>query len=716
MVAHGPGVVAQIQHDLHHGVQDIGLLVDGVLGHQVALDGVAVVDEDHVIAVGSAQLLDDGGGADHGVLILLLGGNVELGGAAVHIGGGHHGELEGIGQLGGDLPGGGDVGIDDLVRTDVVGEHIAGLTLVLALDHVVLGGVDDAVGIVGDEVAAMLVEVGNIVAAAVVAVVVDDHGEDLIIGHIGAVVGHLGDAAALGGLGVDLVVEAVAVDHIVVGQVGGGAVSADIGGGELQPGLDLLAGHGDLVEPVLIAVQPEQVAQDDIAGGDDVGGVAGGQGSGDGQLGHLIVGGIVGGVLTIIVIGVGQLDPVDQVHEGGGTIAQTGGGEVGGGDADGLEHIVVPGGFLIGLQDGLQLGIDGVVAHGDILGSHGAGVGGLVVGDDGLADLVALGGGGDNGDDLTGSVGDHGHAVPVLVAGEDQIHGVVGLDQLPDPAGAVAHVHAGVGHQHDDIGLLQHLGLVVVISLDGIGEVDALPVGGNVPLGNTVVADAHDGDLDAVVLADDIGLEAAPGGPVLALVIVRLGGQVVGHGHGDLALRLGGLGDGVIDLLIQDGHAVVELVVAQDPHIIAHGAQGLDGGVFHGVLFEGEVVGHGSALDGVAGVGQEHVLVLLTHLLDVAGDAGQALAVGAGGAGVGGVVGGVELAVDVGGIEHQDLYGVGALGSPDGGHQRNDHADCQKDGQNAGHILLHVYTLLILVCMILVMHNYSNKSRVICPV
>src|SRR5699024_7648066 len=96
--------------------------------------------------------------------------------------------------------------------------EVPGLTLVLTLNHVVLGGVDDPVGIVGLKFTAVFVEVLDIVAAAVIAVVVDHNGELGVVGHLFAVVGHGDNPGTLRLAGIDDIGEALAVDDIIVGQ------------------------------------------------------------------------------------------------------------------------------------------------------------------------------------------------------------------------------------------------------------------------------------------------------------------------------------------------------------------------------------------------------------------------------------------------------------------------------------------------------------------
>ena len=201
----------------------------------------------------------------------------------------------------------------------------------------------------------MLVDVADVVTAAVEAIVVDNDGEGIGILNLFAVVGHGGYAAAGGSAGVNDIAEAVAVDDIIIGKAACDAVGAvlvgnDLGGGALKPGAYFLAAHGDLVEPVLVAVKAEHIAKLDIACRDEVCGIAGGKRSGDGELSRGIVALVIGSVFAGAVVCAPDLDLVYKVNECRRSGAEAGGGEVAACLADGLEHVVVPGCCLIRLK------------------------------------------------------------------------------------------------------------------------------------------------------------------------------------------------------------------------------------------------------------------------------------------------------------------------------------------------------------------------------
>ena len=554
----------------------------------------------------------------------------------------------------------------------------------------------------------MLVDVLDEVAAAVEAVVVDDDGEGIGVLHGLAVVGHVLDAVAGGSRSVDLIGEALAGDNVVVRQAaldaeGAVLVGPNLGGGVLEPGADFLAAHGDLVEPVLIAVQAEHVAELDVTLRDEVLGIAGGQRSGDGQLSGLIVGLVVGGVLTGAVISAPDLDLVHEVDEGGRRSAEARGGEVVACGADGLEHVLVPRCILIGLQSGGQLGlrlIEGLRGaaladgHGSIGGFDRVGLRGLVVGEQRAADNTSLRARGDDGDLLAVGVGNLRHTVAMLVAGEHKVDGVRGGDKLTDEVGLFGvAVDAAVADEDNEVGLGLHLGFVVLVGLHNACEVDALPVLGDIPVRDVGVADAHDSDLDAVIFLDDIGSVAVPGLPVAGLVVVRVGVEVVRHGNTDLGLGLGGLRGEIVQLALENIHAVVELVVADDPHIIVHHTHDLHGGIVHVLLHEGVVVRQRRALDGVAGVAEEYVLVFRTLLLDIGSDAGHALIMGAGQACILRVVRCKLLTMDVGGVEEEDLDLI-LISRENGRHQRRDKAQHKQQRHDARKCFLHGNTLL----------------------
>ena len=522
----------------------------------------------------------------------------------------------------------------------------------------------------------MVVEVLDIVAAAVKAVVIEDNGELLIVGDGLGVVGHP-DHPGAGGLGgVDGVGEAIAVDDIVVGQaalnIELAVVLIELAGGVFQPGANLLAAHSDLIEPVFKAVEAEHIAQANIPLGDEVFLAARGQGRGNGELGGGVVVGVVGGVLAGAVIGAQNLHAVDQVHKGGGSGAQPGGGIVAVGLADDLEHIVLPGGFLIGLENLAELRVDVVaghrlttdlLGHGDILGIQGRRLCGLVIGHDDLADGLSLGIGLHDGDALAVGIGSAKDPGAVLVAGEHKVNGIGLLHQvLHRVHGQVAGLggvgHAAVGHNGDHVGLGLHLRLIVLVGLVNARKVDALPVGRDVPLGDVGVGQADDGHLHAVEFPDLIGLVVFPGFPAVGIILPGLGIQVIGGHNGSGGLLAAGIGGQVVHLAVENVQTVVELMVARNPEVVAQGTEGLHGGVVRLGLVEGVVVGQRRTLNGVANVREIEIFaVFRAHLLDVGGDAGQAGGACPAGFIAGGVICGIDLAVQVRGDEERELRG-----------------------------------------------------------
>ena len=100
-------------------------------------------------------------------------------------------------------------------------------------------------------------------------------------------------------------------------------------------------------------------------------------------------------------------------------------------------------------------------------------------------------------------------------------------------------------------------------------------------------------------------------------------------------------------------------MVANDPHVVADGAERLDGGVVDFGLVERIVVGQRRALNGIAQIGNvEVVAVLRPHLLDIGGNAGQTAAVAAALFIAGGVIRRIDLAVQVRGYEEREIDGL----------------------------------------------------------
>ena len=557
------------------------------------------------------------------------------------------------------LPSGGDGRGNGLCVADVVGQEVAGLALILALDHIELRRIDDTVGIVLLELAAVCVQPFNVVAAAVVAVVVDDNGKGLVSGDFLAVVGHGNDALTFGLRVVDDIREAFAVDHVVVGQVAGvdrrlAVNDLDLGSGKLEPLVDFLALHGDLIEPVFKAIELEHIAKVDVALVDDVGVIAGGQRCGDRKLRGLIVGLVVRGVLAGVVVSAPELNGVDEVHERRRLRAKLLCSEVRGSFADLLEHVLVPSSVLVRLQDLHEFLVQLVVFHVNDRGGNGGLAGLDVVGDLDLRDRAGLGERLENMDVLALGVLKGPVLVVVLVAGESERDGVGLLDQFFNEVGLDVAVDAAVSDDNDHVGLFLHFRLILLVGFDNVGKIDAFPVCGDIPSRDVRVAEADDRDLYAVKVLDDVGIIASPCRPVLAFVAVGRGIEVVGQADGNLLLRFGRGGGRVVELAAEDVQTVVELMVADDPHIVADGTEGLDGRIVGLGLIERIIIGQRSALNGIAHIDDIQVVaVFRALLLDVGGNTGQAALVGSALRNIDRIIRSEDLAVQVGG--HKEL-------------------------------------------------------------
>ena len=104
-------------------------------------------------------------------------------------------------------------------------------------------------------------------------------------------------------------------------------------------------------------------------------------------------------------------------------------------------------------------------------------------------------------------------------------------------------------------------------------------------------------------------------------------------------------------------------MVARNPEVVAQGTEGLHGGVVRLGLVEGVVVGQRRTLNGVAKVREIEIFaVFRAHLLDVGGDAGQAGGACPAGFIAGGVICGIDLAVQVRGDEERKLRGLRSRG------------------------------------------------------
>ncbi len=219
-------------------------------------------------------------------------------------------------------------------------------------------------------------------------------------------------------------------------------------------------------------------------------------------------------------------------------------------------------------------------------------------------------------------------------------------------------------YDDDHVGFGLHLGFVVLVGIVDACEVDPIMVG-RIPLVDVGVAEADDSNLHAVKILDDVGIIILPGFvPLFGEVAAFCSIQVVRHGNRHLLLRAGGSGGRVVQLTVQDVQTVVELMVADDPHVVADGTESLDGGIAVGFLVEECVVPcQRRALNGVACVGNKEVVaVLCPHLLDVSGNAGEAALIGAALLIGLGIVGCVDLTMHVRGREKCEIGGFAALG------------------------------------------------------
>ena len=240
--------------------------------------------------------------------------------------------------------------------------------------------------------------------------------------------------------------------------------------------------------------------------------------------------------------------------------------------------------------------------------------------------------------------------VVVLMTGECKCDGVGLLDQVPDEVRLDIAVNAAVCNNNDHVCLCLHFGLILLVGFDDVGKIDAFPVCGDVPSGDVRVTEADDRDLHAVKVLDDVGIVTPPGRPILALVAVGRCVEVVCQADGELLLRRGRGGGRIVELAVEDVQTVVELMVADDPHIVADGTERLDRGIVSLRLVECVVVGQRGALDGVAHIDDVQVVAVeCTLLLDVGGNTGKTTLVGTALRGVNGVVRREDLTVQVGG-------------------------------------------------------------------
>ena len=148
-----------------------------------------------------------------------------------------------------------------------------------------------------------------------------------------------------------------------------------------------------------------------------------------------------------------------------------------------------------------------------------------------------------------------------------------------------------------------------------------------------------------------------------------------GHGHGMLLAVVGA--HHILNLTLENRQIVVELVIAQAPHVVVHQAQSLHHGI---VLFRrevGVVIGHGRALHGIAAIHQNDVLFRSTNLLDHGSDHGQTHVRGRFASGV---VDGQHFAVHVAGRDDGNHDGIRILCERHAAHQGENHGQRQQKG------------------------------------
>ena len=267
------------------------------------------------------------------------------------------------------------------------------------------------------------------------------------------------------------------------------------------------------------------------------------------------------------------------------------------------------------------------------------------------------------------------------MAGENEVDGIGGGNELTDEVGVLGvAVDAAVADEDDEVCLCLHLGFVVLIGLDNAGKVDALPVFRNIPVCDVGVAYAHDCDLNAVILLDDVRSIAVPGFPVAACVVIGACIEIVCHGNADLRFGLRGSGGQVVKLALKNIHAVVKLMIAHDPHVVVHHTHYLHGRILCILLIERIVICQRCALNSVARVAQEYVFVLCALLLDICGNPCHGLIMGSGFVCVLRVVSCKLLSMHVGCVEEEylNLVGVGKCSRHHGHYHAQYEHECQK--------------------------------------
>ena len=444
-----------------------------------------------------------------------------------------------------------------------------------------------------------------------------------------------------------------------------------VGGSMLQPQPQLFAGHVHAIEPVFKHVQLIQQTHRNVARRNQVANLgAAGQRRADGQLRR----------------NRRQLRLVQQIHQRGGLQGDVLIGESAGSSAQRL------------IQISLQLLVVGSQRRGNLLIFHqaflirqetvavfsrhrGHGLGRRVVGELHEAQAFAA------------AARQHGHN---LALGIEDVLTVVGVMEVTihnrvNPGGQVNHCanlvfvvrgvvaigrnsvfHAGVRHDNHHVAalLLAQDRHEVLNRGNQIAEVDALIVGLNLPSGDVGRIHADDANLHALKFLDDVR-DAHPGIPLGALCH-KVGG---GHGHGMLLAVVGA--HHILNLTLENRQIVVELVIAQAPHVVVHQAQRLHHGI---VLFRSEVgvvIGHGRALHGIAAIHQNDVLFRSTNLLDHGSDHGQTHVRRRFASGV---VDGQHFAVHVAGRDDGNHDGIRILCERRAAHQGENHGQRQQKG------------------------------------
>ncbi len=191
------------------------------------------------------------------------------------------------------------------------------------------------------------------------------------------------------------------------------------------------------------------------------------------------------------------------------------------------------------------------------------------------------------------------HGRAVVMRRHDQVHALQALQQVQALAlqdGAVALAHAGMRQHDQHVGPL--LGADAVHPLLRAGdqrvEADAAPDGLRQPGLHVGIGQAEHGHFHAAAAEDLVGRE-------IRLAVVRADG--IGPQEGDAARSELGR-----DLVI-DGVAGLDVVVAHGHGVILHVGKQRDEGMLAFRVDIIEIIGRVVALQAVAGIQQEHVLL-----------------------------------------------------------------------------------------------------------